>query len=78
VAGHRGMVGSALVRCLEARGDRIVTRTRDELDSAARAVQFRELRCTSSGIRLRALMWPNEENLAPNTHRAHRELAVAV
>jgi GDP-L-fucose synthase len=33
VAGHRGMVGSALVRCLEARGyERIVTRTRAELD----------------------------------------------
>jgi len=33
VAGHRGMVGSALVRALQARGQRrIVTRTRDELD----------------------------------------------
>jgi GDP-L-fucose synthase len=33
VAGHRGMVGSALVRCLETRGyERIVTRTRAELD----------------------------------------------
>ena len=33
VAGHRGMVGSALVRALQARGHRhIVTRTRDELD----------------------------------------------
>jgi GDP-L-fucose synthase len=33
VAGHRGMVGSAIVRCLEARGHtRIITRSRDELD----------------------------------------------
>ena len=33
VAGHRGMVGSALVRCLEAKGFRnLVVRTRDELD----------------------------------------------
>jgi GDP-L-fucose synthase len=40
VAGHRGMVGSALVRCLEARRyERIVTRTRSELDlTDARAV----------------------------------------
>jgi GDP-L-fucose synthase len=40
VAGHRGMVGSALVRCLETRGyERIVTRTRAELDlTDARAV----------------------------------------
>jgi GDP-L-fucose synthase len=33
VAGHRGMVGSALVRCLERKGYKnILTRTRDELD----------------------------------------------
>ena len=33
VAGHRGMVGSALVRALHARGHRhVVTRTRDQLD----------------------------------------------
>lgn len=33
VAGHRGMVGSALVRALRARGyHRVLTRTRDELD----------------------------------------------
>jgi GDP-L-fucose synthase len=33
VAGHRGMVGSALLRCLRARGyGRLLTRTRDELD----------------------------------------------
>lgn len=33
VAGHRGMVGSAIVRALQAKGYRkIVTRTRDELD----------------------------------------------
>jgi len=33
VAGHRGMVGSAIVRCLEAQGySRIITRTRSELD----------------------------------------------
>lgn len=32
VAGHRGMVGSAIVRKLQARGDEVVTRTRAELD----------------------------------------------
>src|SRR6185436_9376077 len=33
VAGHRGMVGSALVRALQARGHKhIVTRSRDQLD----------------------------------------------
>jgi GDP-L-fucose synthase len=33
VAGHRGMVGSAIVRCLQAKGDAdIVTRSRSELD----------------------------------------------
>jgi len=33
VAGHRGMVGSAIVRCLEERGyDRIITRSHAELD----------------------------------------------
>lgn len=33
VAGHRGMVGSAIVRCLRARDDaEIITRTHDELD----------------------------------------------
>ncbi len=33
VAGHRGMVGSALVRCLGARGyEQVITRRRDELD----------------------------------------------
>jgi GDP-L-fucose synthase len=33
VAGHRGMVGSAIVRCLEAEGYRnLVVRTREELD----------------------------------------------
>lgn len=33
VAGHRGMVGSAILRCLQAQGrDRIVTRTHAELD----------------------------------------------
>jgi GDP-L-fucose synthase len=33
VAGHRGMVGSALLRCLAARGhQRLLTRTRAELD----------------------------------------------
>jgi GDP-L-fucose synthase len=37
VAGHRGLVGSALVRRLEAEGfDRILTRTRAELDLADR------------------------------------------
>lgn len=32
VAGHRGMVGSAIARKLQARGDEVVTRTRAELD----------------------------------------------
>lgn len=33
VAGHRGLVGSAIVRCLEKEGfSRIVTRTHEELD----------------------------------------------
>ena len=32
VAGHRGMVGSALVRALEARGDEVIVRTRNALD----------------------------------------------
>jgi nucleoside-diphosphate-sugar epimerase len=32
VAGHRGMVGGAIVRRLAARGDQIITRTRNELD----------------------------------------------
>ena len=33
VAGHRGMVGSAILRCLRSRGyGRLLTRTRDELD----------------------------------------------
>src|SRR5689334_22347443 len=41
VAGHRGMVGSAIVRALRAKGHtRIVTRTHDELDLVdQRAVQ---------------------------------------
>lgn len=38
VAGHRGMVGSALVRCLRAKGyANVVTRTRQELDLADQA-----------------------------------------
>lgn len=32
VAGHRGMVGSAILRRLQARGDTVLTRTRAELD----------------------------------------------
>jgi GDP-L-fucose synthase len=33
VAGHRGMVGSALVRCLEQAGEgQLLTRTRSQLD----------------------------------------------
>ncbi|HET6675184.1 MAG TPA: NAD-dependent epimerase/dehydratase family protein, partial [Nitrospiraceae bacterium] len=33
VAGHRGMVGSALVRMLQARGyERVIVRPRSELD----------------------------------------------
>ena len=33
VAGHRGMVGSAIVRCLEKQGyTNIITRTHKELD----------------------------------------------
>ena len=38
VAGHRGMVGSALVRALESQGfKRIITRTRQELDLTCQA-----------------------------------------
>lgn len=38
VAGHRGMVGSALVRALERRGhDRILTATRDEVELTSQA-----------------------------------------
>jgi len=38
VAGHRGMVGGAVVRALEARGfDKVVTRTRKELDLTEQA-----------------------------------------
>lgn len=34
VAGHRGMVGSAIVRQLEQRGDvEVIVRTRDELNA---------------------------------------------
>jgi GDP-L-fucose synthase len=45
VAGHRGLVGSAIVRALEARNDEVLVATRDELDlrsqSAVRAwMQF--------------------------------------
>ena len=32
VAGHKGMVGSALVRCLRGQGADIITRSRSELD----------------------------------------------
>jgi nucleoside-diphosphate-sugar epimerase len=32
VAGHRGMVGSAILRRLEAQGVETITRTRTELD----------------------------------------------
>jgi nucleoside-diphosphate-sugar epimerase len=44
VAGHRGMVGSAIVRKLQDRGETIITRTHDELDlTDQRAVsQFME------------------------------------
>ncbi len=42
VAGHRGMVGSALVRCLRARGyANLLTRTRQELDLANQAAVHR-------------------------------------
>lgn len=37
VAGHRGMVGSALLRALAGRGDDIITRTRTELDLTEQA-----------------------------------------
>lgn len=37
VAGHRGMVGSAIVRQLAPRGVELVLRTRDEAGSARRA-----------------------------------------
>jgi nucleoside-diphosphate-sugar epimerase len=32
VAGHRGMVGGAITRQLEARGDEVIVRTHAELD----------------------------------------------
>ncbi len=32
LAGHRGMVGGAILRRMQARGDRVITRTRSELD----------------------------------------------
>ncbi|MCA3572890.1 MAG: GDP-L-fucose synthase, partial [Aestuariivirga sp.] len=37
VAGHRGMVGSAILRQLQARGVEVITRTRGELDLADQA-----------------------------------------
>ncbi len=38
VAGHRGMVGSAVCRCLAERGfDTVITRTRDQLDLTSQA-----------------------------------------
>jgi GDP-L-fucose synthase len=37
VAGHRGLVGSAIVRALTTRGDDVLTATRNELDLADRA-----------------------------------------
>ena len=37
VAGHRGMVGSAIARALEARGDMVLARSHDELDLTAQA-----------------------------------------
>ena len=41
VAGHRGMVGSALLRCLRSRGcGQLLTRTRDELDLLDQAAVF--------------------------------------
>ncbi|OBI05565.1 GDP-L-fucose synthase family protein [Mycobacterium scrofulaceum] len=41
VAGHRGMVGSAICRCLSAQGfTNVLTRTRDELDLADRHATF--------------------------------------
>lgn len=43
VAGHRGLVGSALIRCLESRGyEELITRTHRELDltDAARVAAF--------------------------------------
>ena len=45
VAGHRGMVGSAILRQLQAQGSsRIVTRTRSELDLTAQESVFRFFR----------------------------------
>ena len=42
VAGHQGMVGSAIVRALEKAGDaEIITRTRSELDLLDQAAVFR-------------------------------------
>ena len=45
VAGHRGMVGSALTRCLHAKGYRnLVARTRQELDLLDQSAVFRFMR----------------------------------
>lgn len=40
IAGHRGMVGQALVRSLESSGCQLVTRTRQELDLSNQAATF--------------------------------------
>lgn len=40
VAGHRGMVGGAIARGLKARGDTVLTRTRDQLDLTDQAATF--------------------------------------
>lgn len=40
VAGHRGMVGGAIARALEARGDTVLTRTRAELDLTEQRATF--------------------------------------
>jgi GDP-L-fucose synthase len=52
VAGHRGMVGSAIVRQLEQRGDvELVLRTRDQLnllDSKAPTTASRQISSTKT------------------------------
>ena len=53
IAGHQGMVGSAIVRQLESRGiDNLITRTRQELDLTDQSAvnEFFKIACNGKGI----------------------------
>ncbi|MEP9310912.1 NAD-dependent epimerase/dehydratase family protein, partial [Enterobacter cloacae] len=70
VAGHRGLVGSAIVRQLEQRGDvEVVVRTRDELNLLdSRAVQDFYVALTPKALQqkiheLEAQMMQHAQNL---------------